>query len=99
VESGIYRVFQHPLFWAGILFSLGLALVTLTPTSLAIAAVNVLYGFVYNGLENRRLRRVFGGAYAAYAARVPGVPTHRVLARGLRALAARGGRAPGDGPG
>ncbi len=70
VESGVYRRARHPLFWSGILFSCGLALICGTTDGYLIAGVNVVYGLIYNGLEDRRLLRVFSSAYGDYAERV-----------------------------
>jgi protein-S-isoprenylcysteine O-methyltransferase Ste14 len=75
VRQGLYLWFAHPLFWAGILFSVGLALVAGTITAAWIAAINVAYGFVYNDLEHRRLARVFGDRYEQYVSQLPGVAT------------------------
>ena len=81
VERGIYAHFQHPLFWSGIVFSCALAIAISTPTSFAIAGVNLLYGFCYGPLERRRLGRVFGAAYASYTSRVAASPIPAVLRR------------------
>jgi protein-S-isoprenylcysteine O-methyltransferase Ste14 len=102
VESVIYRAFKHPLFWSGILFSFGLALIASTSLAFTLAAINGCYGLLYGRLEDRRLAQVFGDTYTTYAERVPGVPGYRVLSKAWRPLAAaaafrRGGRkrAPG----
>jgi protein-S-isoprenylcysteine O-methyltransferase Ste14 len=71
VRRGPYGRMRHPLFWSGIGFSWALALCTRTPAAVAVATVNVLYGFVYNQLEDRRLRMVFGHRYREYARSVP----------------------------
>ncbi|MGH9347928.1 MAG: methyltransferase family protein [Vicinamibacterales bacterium] len=74
VQRGIYAHFMHPLFWSGALFSTALAIAISTPVARAIAGVNLAYSLLYGPLESRRLRRVFGPAYAAYAAQVPSLP-------------------------
>ncbi|MBM7808051.1 protein-S-isoprenylcysteine O-methyltransferase Ste14 [Geodermatophilus bullaregiensis] len=71
LREGPYAHVRHPLFWSGIFFSCGLAVAVGTATAIAVAAANVLYGLVYNVLEDRRLRLVFGECYASYARSVP----------------------------
>jgi protein-S-isoprenylcysteine O-methyltransferase Ste14 len=77
VEAGIYRRMLHPLFWSGIVYSVGLAITVWTREAIAVAAINIVYGVVYNTLEDRRLRAVFGPAYVGYAGRVPALPRIR----------------------
>jgi len=71
IRRGIYGRIRHPLFWAGIFGSLGSALILQHPASLGIAATTLVYGLVYNELEDRRLTGVFGRSYADYAHEVP----------------------------
>lgn len=69
IERGIYRVMMHPLFFAGIAYSCGLAIAVGTSTAWLLAGLNILYGLVYVRLENRRLRTIFGQPYERYRSR------------------------------
>jgi protein-S-isoprenylcysteine O-methyltransferase Ste14 len=71
IERGVYANLRHPLFAAGALYSVALAVAVFTPTAFWIAAINCLYVGVYSPLEDRRMRRVFGDAYASYERSVP----------------------------
>jgi protein-S-isoprenylcysteine O-methyltransferase Ste14 len=68
-RTGIYRFVTHPLFWSGIAHSCGLAIAVATTVAYQLACVNILYGFAYHWLEDRRLRRVFGAKYEYYRRR------------------------------
>lgn len=90
-DKGLYSRGRHPMFWSGVLFSVGLSLWVQTPTAYLVAAVNALYGLTYNRLEDRRLVRVFGSSYSLYMTRVPGhlplgLPSRARNAGGTRAL-------------
>jgi protein-S-isoprenylcysteine O-methyltransferase Ste14 len=76
-RRGPYSRVRHPLFWSGIGVSVGLALAIAEPVSLALSAVNLAYGFLYNQLEDRRLEHVFGSSYADYAKEVPPIIPRR----------------------
>lgn len=82
-RTGVYRRIRHPLFWAGIVGSVGTALILQHPSSLGVAFATVGYGLIYNKLEDRRLTSVFGRSYAEYAQDVPccvpdlSAPAHR----------------------
>lgn len=73
LRVGPYGRIRHPLFWAGIYFSIGCAFLADTAASYMIAAVNLSYGLLYNKLEDRRLIEVFGNKYSSYASSVPAV--------------------------
>jgi len=77
IRTGIYGRILHPLFWSGILFSVGLAVAAPTMTSLTMAGINLVYGVLYNRLENIRLSRVYGPAYRAYISEVPSIIPRR----------------------
>jgi protein-S-isoprenylcysteine O-methyltransferase Ste14 len=77
IESGVYRVMTHPLFWSGIVYSCGLAIGVETRSALVIAGLNVLYGVVYGPLESRRLSRIFGSKYERYESRSRGFTAWR----------------------
>ena len=82
IRSGIYGVIRHPLFWGGVGYSVGLALVAATRSAYVIATINVSYGVLYNWLEDRRLRSVFGTRYSAYSDQVPAIlPLARLYQR------------------
>lgn len=92
-DQGLYSRGRHPMFWSGVLFSIGLSLWVQTPTAFLLAGLNALYGLVYNRLEDRRLVRVFGTSYRRYMSRVPrhlplGLPSRGGVeaATGSRAL-------------
>lgn len=71
VVAGPYARMRHPLFWAGVGLSCSLALMVGMLSSALIAVCNVVYGLVYNRLEDRRLLAVYGERYAGYAEAVP----------------------------
>ena len=71
IARGVYGRLRHPLFAAGALYSVALAVAAFTPTAFSIAAVNCVYVCVYSRLEDRRMRLVFGAAYTAYEQAVP----------------------------
>jgi protein-S-isoprenylcysteine O-methyltransferase Ste14 len=82
VQTGIYGAVMHPLFWSGIAYSCGLAVVVLTPRAILIAALNTAYGLLYIRLENRRLSRIFGTPYDSYCSQVYSViPWRRSLVK------------------
>jgi protein-S-isoprenylcysteine O-methyltransferase Ste14 len=80
LRKGPYAHVRHPLFWSGITFSFALALLCHTGVALAVAVVNGCYGLVYNALEDRRLRLVFGERYGIYAREVPRIVPSRLRA-------------------
>jgi protein-S-isoprenylcysteine O-methyltransferase Ste14 len=71
LRRGPYGQVRHPLFWAGVGVSWSLALLTRTKTSAVVALINTGYGLLYNSLEDRRLRTVFGERYGRYSREVP----------------------------
>jgi protein-S-isoprenylcysteine O-methyltransferase Ste14 len=71
LRSGPYGAVRHPLFWSGVLFSIALAMISGKAVAFAMAAVNLCYGALYNILEDRRLKRIFGIQYDAYAREIP----------------------------
>lgn len=94
VQRGPYAHVRHPLFWSGVAVSTGLALLVQTGPAVSVAIVNVLYGLVYNHLEDRRLQLVFGDRYGDYQRATPRIlPVHlnRLVALRLAALRARAG--------
>lgn len=66
IRQGVYRVVMHPLFWSGIAYSCGLAIMVTNLTAYEIAGVNILYGVAYRWLEDRRLGKIFGANYEDY---------------------------------
>ena len=68
VESGLYGIVRHPLYfgWALMVW----ATPAMTGTRLVLAAVSTLYLVLAIPLEERALRREFGEAYGRYTARV-----------------------------
>ncbi len=90
--AGPYGLLRHPLFWAGLLGSVGVALVVQTGTAAAVVAVNLTYGLVYNRLEDRRLVSIFGRSYGDYIAEVAAVVPRRAASEIV------GRRPPGDQP-
>lgn len=75
--AGPYGLLRHPLFWAGLLGSLGVALVVQTGTAAVVVAVNLAYGLVYNRLEDHRLVAIFGRSYGDYISSVAAVIPRR----------------------
>jgi protein-S-isoprenylcysteine O-methyltransferase Ste14 len=70
VPRGIYGYIRHPLFFGGVLASIGAALAFATPVAVAGAAVNVTALPLYRLLEDRRLAEVFGMSYRLYSVEV-----------------------------
>jgi protein-S-isoprenylcysteine O-methyltransferase Ste14 len=89
VRTGPYAQVRHPLFWSGIFASCGLAVAVGTVTALAVALVNVVYGFFYNILEDRRLSLTFGDRYEAYARVTPRILPLRASTTSPRPAACR----------
>lgn len=69
VISGLYRYVRHPLYSAGLAFIWLMPL--MTANLLVINLALTLYMVVGAYFEERKLRREFGQAYAAYAAATP----------------------------
>jgi protein-S-isoprenylcysteine O-methyltransferase Ste14 len=80
-----YSHVRHPLFWSGIALSWGLAIMSGTGVGTAVAIVNAVYGLLYNRLEDRRLRMVFGDRYGKYAEEVPRIVPAGLWLRGSEA--------------
>jgi protein-S-isoprenylcysteine O-methyltransferase Ste14 len=90
VQRGPYAHVRHPLFWSGVAVSTGLALLVQTGPAVGVAVVNVLYGLVYNHLEDRRLQLVFGDRYGDYLRATPRIlPVHLFRLVALRLVALR----------
>ncbi|MGV7710713.1 methyltransferase family protein [Mycobacterium kansasii] len=85
IQRGPYARVRHPLFWSGIGLSWACAILSgPTMTAAAIAMLNAGYGIVYNELEDRRLKRVFGDRYAGYAREVPHISPWGFTSRPLQ---------------
>jgi protein-S-isoprenylcysteine O-methyltransferase Ste14 len=82
-RRGPYGHIRHPLFWSGVATSWSLALITWTPVGFLVAAVNTLYGLVYNVLEDRRMAESVGEGYTRYAREVP-----RLIPKAMRRASA-----------
>ena len=67
-QTGLYAIVRHPIYLAWVLMVWPTP--AMTNTRLVFAAVSTLYLAVAIPFEERSLRRQFGPAYAAYAARV-----------------------------
>ena len=73
VDSGIYSIVRHPQYFAGVLISLALALITQYWLS-AILFIPVAAGFYWDSLRaDRVLIEKFGGEYEAYMEKVSGM--------------------------
>jgi len=70
-HNGIYGRMRHPLFLGGVLVSLGSGLGLGDEVAVMCASVNIIIVPLYVRLEDRRLIRVFGDDYKAYAKSVP----------------------------
>jgi protein-S-isoprenylcysteine O-methyltransferase Ste14 len=68
VETGLYRVVRHPVYFGWVLMVWPTPV--MTGTRLVFAAVSTLYLALAIPLEERSLRRQFGPAYSTYAAKV-----------------------------
>jgi protein-S-isoprenylcysteine O-methyltransferase Ste14 len=82
-RSGPYGHIRHPLFWSGVATCWSLALITWTRVGLLVAAVNTLYGMVYNVIEDRRMADSVGEGYTRYARDVP-----RLIPKAIRPASA-----------
>ena len=81
VDSGIYSVVRHPQYFAGVLISLALVLITQHWLS-AILFLPVAAGFYWDSLRaDRDLVEKFGGEYEAYMERVSGMNPLRGILR------------------
>ena len=68
VDTGLYRLVRHPVYFGWVLMVWPTP--AMTGTRLVFAAVSTLYLALAIPLEERSLRRQFGPAYSSYAARV-----------------------------
>lgn len=94
--GGLYAVVRHPLM-TGLLVAFW-ATPHLGASHLLLAVATTGYVLVGTGFEERDLRRTFGAAYDAYAARVPALVPRFRLTRPGPAPAPRPAPADGDGP-
>jgi protein-S-isoprenylcysteine O-methyltransferase Ste14 len=71
VVDGPYRRTRNPMYLAGILILLGLALATRKPLALAVVPLYVLLAtLVFVPSDERRMASLFGDEWRAYAGRV-----------------------------
>ena len=68
VETGLYRLVRHPVYFGWVLMVWPTP--AMTGTRLVFATVSTLYLALAIPLEERSLHRQFGTAYSAYAAKV-----------------------------
>jgi len=82
VDSGIYAVVRHPQYFAGVLMSLALALITQYWMSV-ILFIPVAAGFYWDSLRaDQNLVAKFGSEYEAYMEKVSGMnPLKGILRR------------------
>jgi protein-S-isoprenylcysteine O-methyltransferase Ste14 len=81
VDSGIYSIVRHPQYFAGVLMSIALALISqywvvsvlFFPSSVAI--------YLDSLSEDKRFINKFGEKYVEYMKRVPGMNPFRVILR------------------
>jgi protein-S-isoprenylcysteine O-methyltransferase Ste14 len=73
VQTGMYQYVRHPLYFATIVFILGLFL--LVPTEKMLLVLLISYGYILIGyrLEERKLVEVFGEKYLDYQKRVKAI--------------------------
>ncbi len=69
VKGGLYRYVRHPLYSAGLLFIWLMPL--MTANLLVINCALTAYLLVGTLIEERKLKRTFGQAYAEYSANTP----------------------------
>jgi len=81
VDSGIYSIVRHPQYFAGVLISLALALITQHWLS-AILFIPVAAGSYWDSLRaDRVLVEKFGGEYEAYMEKVSGMNPVKAILR------------------
>jgi protein-S-isoprenylcysteine O-methyltransferase Ste14 len=68
VETGLYRLVRHPVYFGWVLMVWPTP--AMTGTRFVFAAISTLYLALAIPLEERSLRRQFGPAYSAYASKV-----------------------------
>lgn len=66
VRTGIYGIVRHPLFFGGIIASVGAAIALGGALSLSMAAANLAVLLPYLLLEDRRCMQLFGHSYVGY---------------------------------
>jgi len=69
LDEGAFRWVRHPLYLAGILAFLGLAVSTASLMALAVWALLAIFYAYISSYEERFLEQRFGGAYREYKAR------------------------------
>ncbi|GAB4319429.1 MAG: hypothetical protein Kow0069_22940 [Promethearchaeota archaeon] len=91
-ESEIYSALRHPTYGGAIRWSFAAALIRLTPYSLALGLLALLFFTIHVKLvEERELVRRFGDSYANYARETPAFFTRpRDLPKLVRFLLGRG---------
>lgn len=82
-RNGVYGVIRHPLFFGGIITSVGAALVLSSTDGNAMALANLTVLPAYLVLEDRRCCVLFGGQYNEYRAAVGAFAPKAVLVRRL----------------
>jgi protein-S-isoprenylcysteine O-methyltransferase Ste14 len=81
VDSGIYSIVRHPQYFAGVLISLAMALITQQWVSV-ILFIPVAAGFYWDSLRaDRVLVEKFGGEYEAYMEKVSGMNPVKAILR------------------
>ena len=70
-QNGVYTYLRHPLFFGGVLVSLGSALLIVEPVSPALGIINFLALPIYRYLEDRRCLQIFGSSLIDYHREVP----------------------------
>lgn len=71
IDKGVFGIVRHPIYFASILFYLGLTLSTLSILAAAVWIVIVLFYYLISRFEEKLLLQNFGPAYAEYMRRVP----------------------------
>ncbi len=79
VTTGVFSFCRHPVYSAAGLFFLGLALLLLTPASLAAYFLVLAYLSYRMRVEEKFLRKKFGKEYDAYSKKVPATILGRSL--------------------
>jgi protein-S-isoprenylcysteine O-methyltransferase Ste14 len=71
VDTGVYRITRHPMYFGSALFTLGVVLVQQSIISIIPGIIAVILFFIASKGEEKKLINKFGDAYKEYMRKVP----------------------------